>query len=291
MKKFVFLILHYYTKDETIKCVESIESKCTNDFEIVIVDNASSNKSGFELFEKYKNNSKIHVILNEKNLGFANGNNVGFEYIFKSIEFDFIIMCNNDTELINNNFCSLIENEFEYSKFAVLGPKIVLPNNLDFKYPEQIESINELKRKIKMYQVALIKSNLPFYNSFYCLKRNILKNKEVKVDTNKNIENDYFKRKENVLLHGCFLIFSKEYTNVYEGLNPKTFLYYEEQLLFLRIKNKGLLSVYNPSIEIFHNERVSTTASNKTNKKREHFRRKNLLKSAKILLSELKNTN
>ena len=69
MKKFVYLILHYISIDETKKCVESIISKSKKkNYDIVIVDNASPNNSGLQLKEVYKNNKNIHIILNKKNL-------------------------------------------------------------------------------------------------------------------------------------------------------------------------------------------------------------------------------
>ena len=45
--KIVFVILHYLAIDETYKSVDSIEKKIDTDmYKIVIVDNASPDKSG-----------------------------------------------------------------------------------------------------------------------------------------------------------------------------------------------------------------------------------------------------
>jgi GT2 family glycosyltransferase len=80
--KIGFVILHYLAKEETINCVSSIKEKVgTEDYLIVIVDNASSNGSGNELLEKYENDSKVKVLINRENLGFAKGMNVGFQYL------------------------------------------------------------------------------------------------------------------------------------------------------------------------------------------------------------------
>ena len=66
--KFAFVILHYYTVDDTVECVNSIKEleNYNNNVEIVIVDNASPNGSGKEIKEKYENDKKIHVILSER---------------------------------------------------------------------------------------------------------------------------------------------------------------------------------------------------------------------------------
>ncbi|HEM5053539.1 TPA: glycosyltransferase, partial [Streptococcus suis] len=75
-----FIILHYMVKEETIKCVESILEREMDNIQIIIVDNLSPNNSGQELFEYYKGNDIVDVLLNDENAGFASGNNVGYSY-------------------------------------------------------------------------------------------------------------------------------------------------------------------------------------------------------------------
>ncbi len=58
----------------------------TDMYKIVIVDNASPDKSGALLKEHYKNDDHVEVLLNQENLGFARGNNVGFRYAEKNME-------------------------------------------------------------------------------------------------------------------------------------------------------------------------------------------------------------
>ena len=91
---FTFVILHYYTIEDTVNCVQSIKEIETygNNVKIVIVDNASPNRTGKLIQEKYIDDPQIHVILSSENLGFANGNNLGFEYAKKQLKSDFIIL-------------------------------------------------------------------------------------------------------------------------------------------------------------------------------------------------------
>ncbi|UXD44446.1 glycosyltransferase [Enterococcus faecium] len=79
-----FEVLHYETINETIQCVESILSNVINPV-IVVVDNASSNNSGNELIEKFKSYDNVFVLINEKNLGFAKGNNIGYKFCEKNL--------------------------------------------------------------------------------------------------------------------------------------------------------------------------------------------------------------
>lgn len=280
MKKIVFLILHYYTCEDTIKCVESIEKLNYKKVEIVIVDNASKNGTGKELEEIYKNNKKVHIILSEQNLGFANGNNLGFEYAKKNLNPDYIVMCNNDVYMIQEDFCERIIEEERQSNFAVLGPKILLPDNKVCNYSESMPTLKELQITKINHQIYyyLNKLNLRYIYTFLF---KYINKKFTKVCT------DYNSRKENVLINGCCIIFSKVYIDKFDGLDDRTFLYYEEQLLYLRLIRNNMKSVYNPYIMVFHNEGVATKKSTKNKRKRVEFQLKHEIDSLNILIKEL----
>jgi GT2 family glycosyltransferase len=71
---------------------------------------------------------------------------------------------------------------------------------------------------------------------------------------------DYLTRLENVKLHGCFLVFSQTYIQQFDGLDPSTFLYWEEELLYLHMQMRGLKTVYRPDILVYHMEDAATDA-------------------------------
>ena len=288
-QKFVFVILHYITIEDTKKCVESIINRF-NDVNIVIVDNASPNNSGQKLLEMYKDFENIKVILNDCNLGFANGNNIGFKYAKYKLNADFIILCNNDTYILQDNFLKLILDEYSKSKFAILGPKILLPNNKINPVNAKEINIKMIKRDLLRMQIDYITSIL-YINDIYLSVRKILKNVLIKIKLKKNILNvpDPNKRYENIILHGCFLIFSTQYCNKFDGLDDRTFLYREEELLTLRLRKNRLKNVYNPQLEIFHKEYGATNVVTRGNRKKKIFRDKHLINSTKILISDLKN--
>ena len=55
-------------------------------------------------------------------------------------------------------------------------------------------------------------------------------------------------------IHGCFLIFSKHYIDVFDGLYDKTFLYGEEILLKLRCERAGMKMWFLSDLKALHNE-------------------------------------
>ena len=84
------IILNYNADQLLLDCVESIMKTNYDNFEIIVVDNASVDGSHIKCKEKFK---KIRLIENEKNLGYCGGNNVGI----KNAKGDFIVILNPDT--------------------------------------------------------------------------------------------------------------------------------------------------------------------------------------------------
>ncbi len=282
--KIIFLILHYYVIEETQKCVKSIQKNMSNkEYEIVIVDNASTNETGKMLQQMYSGNERIHVIINEENLGFARGNNVGFKFAKEQLNAKFIVMLNNDTKILQSNFSNLIEDEYEKSKFAVLGPKIILKDNSINKIYTKMPSIEEIRKRIRNMKIKYFLIYMHLEKVIKIIKelKKILKKEEATMEQNVN------ERQKNIILQGCCLIFSPKYIEKFDGIDDRTFLFCEEELLFIRLMKNKMISIYNPNIEIYHAEDAATNAITKSNRNKELFVYRNLINSNKILLEEL----
>ena len=279
--KIVFLILHYKVIEETLNCIDSILSNYENEnIDIVIVDNGSNNGSGQSLVEKYKNNSNIHIIINEENLGFARGNNVGFN-LAKKLGAKYIVMTNNDIIFTQKEFCELIRSEYNKYNYSVLGPKIIMPSGIQTVFNARVKSIKEQKVYMILLYIRLFLAYLHLERIFHFLYN--YKSKKRKQINNAD------ECKMDVPVYGCCMIFSDNYIKKFNGIDDRTFLYCEEDLLYLRLKKNHLTEMYNPNLEVLHNHSVSTNSIFKSSRKKEIFSVKNLIKSNKILLEELKN--
>ena len=116
--KVSIIIPHWNNVDVISECLNSISKSDYNDFEIIIVDNASNDNS----VEWIKSNYP-HVILieNDKNYGYAGGCNIGADYA----NGEFLIFLNNDTIQENNWISSLVYTMSSNSRIAALQPKIL----------------------------------------------------------------------------------------------------------------------------------------------------------------------
>lgn len=280
--KITFLILHYYSIEDTIKCIDSIDRLRYKAKDIVIVDNASPNNTGVKLEKLYKKRDDIHIILSKENLGFARGNNLGFKYAKENLNSDFIVMLNNDVYMLQENFCDLIIDEYKNSNFGILGPRILMNNNIvcAYVYSDKMPSLKELKSKLFENKIMY------FFNKIYLRKIISLFIKiKNKFKNNKYIDTSI--RKDDAVLQGACIIFSKQYIDKFDGIDDRTFLYHEELLLYLRVKKHNLKTIYNPYIMVYHNENSSTNKTNTDKRKKFEFVLKNEIQSLEIVIKEL----
>ena len=123
--KFTFVILHYLTTEDTVECIDSIIKNIKYDnYNIIVVDNGSYNNSGEKLKRIYESNKSIKIILNKNNLGFAKGNNLGFNYAKYELNSDFVALINNDTIINQYDFITNIIKSYNKYNFDILGPDI-----------------------------------------------------------------------------------------------------------------------------------------------------------------------
>ena len=85
------IIPNWNGKKFLVECIDSLKAQTFQDFEAILVDNGSTDGSAEFIEEQY--GDWIRVIRNEKNLGFAGGNNVGI----RAARGDYIVLLNNDT--------------------------------------------------------------------------------------------------------------------------------------------------------------------------------------------------
>ena len=117
------IIPHHNNKDILLDCLKSIYQSSYQNFEIIIVDNASSDDS---INHVHVNYPEVIIIKSLKNLGYAGGCNLGA----KDATGDYLFFLNNDTVLDHNCISKLVDKLRSDSKISSVQPKIL---NLDDK--------------------------------------------------------------------------------------------------------------------------------------------------------------
>ena len=125
------IILNYNAGQILLDCFESVIKTNYSNFEIIIVDNASEDKSYRECKEKFENTK---IIENEKNLGYCEGNNIGI----KNAKGEFVVILNPDTTV---DPCWLNELFSAYKKY---GEALYQPKHLSLKEKSIIMSTGNM---------------------------------------------------------------------------------------------------------------------------------------------------
>jgi len=86
------IILNWNEPELTVECVKSVLNQTYEDFEIILIDNASEDDS-FEIFGRELRDEKINQIRCHENIGYAGGNNTGV----LMANGEYVVILNNDT--------------------------------------------------------------------------------------------------------------------------------------------------------------------------------------------------
>lgn len=218
----VFVIILNYNSRDTIKnCLESVFYSDYKNFEVVVVDNNSTDGS-FELAKGIF--PKFHFIKNEKNLGFAAGNNIGIRFALEKMT-DYIFLLNNDAVLEKDTLSKLIR-VAEKENYGIFSPLI----------HDRNDKIWYSGGKINWHSMRAIHLN------------NLPKDK-------KPYPTQY--------ISGCAMLIKKEVFRKTGLLSEDYFLYYEDADFCLRARKNGFGCLIVPSAIVKHLEKSEFNLSNK----------------------------
>ena len=110
------IIVNYNTCPLTCACIDSIfQNVHSCKFEVILVDNASSDNSIIEIKRRYA--SSVKLIASDYNLGFGRANNLGVKHAFGQ----YLFLLNSDTILRNDPFVYFFEFFHTRENIGALG--------------------------------------------------------------------------------------------------------------------------------------------------------------------------
>jgi GT2 family glycosyltransferase len=151
------IIVNWNGWQDTLECLESLYKINYPNYDVVLIDNHSTDKS-LEKIKDYakgkikpqssffnsqsvnkplevveytedeyfetpqKTNHQLFLIQNQDNYGFAGGNNRGIEFALKHLKPDYVLLLNNDT-VVNKNFLTELVKVAEKNDNGFLGAK------------------------------------------------------------------------------------------------------------------------------------------------------------------------
>jgi len=221
---FVSIIIVNWNGRECLKdCLDSLLSISYKNKEIIVVDNASIDNSVVFIEENYP---KVILIKNNKNLGFAQGNNIGL----KKANGDALLLLNPDVIVGETFLDELVKELYKEKSIGAVQPKILM-------YPakNKIDSIGSF---------FLMNGNLYHYG----------REKDHRLSI-------YNRSMEIFSAKGACVLIKKEVLKITGFFDKEYFAYFEDTDLSIRIWIAGYRVLYSPKSIVYH---VGGAAKDKT---------------------------
>ncbi|MGE5446394.1 MAG: glycosyltransferase family 2 protein [Ignavibacteriales bacterium] len=102
----VIIILNLNKKEEILKCLEDVFKLDYSPYEVVVIDNGSTDGSADAISKAF---SEVHLIRSINNLGVSGGRNLGIEYANNNFRYKYLFFLDNDTLVEDSSLTKLTE--------------------------------------------------------------------------------------------------------------------------------------------------------------------------------------
>jgi GT2 family glycosyltransferase len=207
-----------------IDCLRSLRSLETPDVELVVVDNASTDGSAEAVHDAF--GERVRVIINDDNLGFAKGNNVGIQHALEGGA-EFVLLLNNDTVVDSKLIDNLLHTFATDPGIGVAGPKIYYYTPRD---------------------------QIWFAGGEVFLARGTSRH----IGIRQRDEGQFDQQRDVDYITGCALMARREVFESVGLLDPSYVAYYEDVDFCMRAGRAGFRIVYVPGGKVWHKISAST---------------------------------
>lgn len=223
------ILVNYNTTRLLLQAIDSIYEKSAGfTFEVIVVDNNSSENPEKEIREKY--GDQITLISLSENIGFGKANNEGI----KIAKGRYIFLLNTDTYLINNAIYILMQYMDTHLDVGPCG------GNLYNAQLQHTYSYHKIPYGIRSYEISEL--TLGFSRRF--------------------VKYPFYNTSENAIevgnISGADMMLRKSVLDTVGTFDPDFFMYCEESELSWRIRKAGYKNINVPQAKIVHLEGKSS---------------------------------
>lgn len=238
MTKVFVLVLSYNVQNDLIDCLASVKRLIVKDsrLKIVVVDNNSADKTVDTVKKEFP---EVKLIINDKNLGYTGGNNVGIEYCLVQGA-DYVLILNPDITVDKNLVTELLAVTSQKPTIGIVGPKIYFSSGSEYHHDRYQPS--------DLGKVIWWAGGLLDWDNVTTIHRGV-----DEVDTGK-----YDQTEKTETVAGTAMFVKKEVFERTGLFDDKFFLYYEESDFCQRAARYGFELWYAPKAVAWHGNATAT---------------------------------
>jgi GT2 family glycosyltransferase len=210
------VILNWNGADYLGKCLDSVLQQTYDNYEVIVVDNHSTDDSTEIIRTRYPS---VRLITLPSNVGFAKGNNIGFT----ASKGNYVIALNNDTE-VQPNFIEVL-----------------------LSVAEKDGSIGSVGCRIVQYDGSTR------YGPVYSAHGGLVLGRPIAILSRNHFMEVLSRRPAQVLANcGCAVLYRKKVLEKVGGFDPLYFSNWEDHDLGIRMNIAGYPSMYTPTTTVLH---------------------------------------
>lgn len=262
------IILNYNNWEDTLACIDSVEQFNTAPIKYIVVDNGSPRPGAVEALDEalsqrfadqYRRlqEGEAHapilkhttLLVLPTNDGYAQGNNKGLLLTYDDEEIEYTLILNNDTLFIEDIIPGLVKAYQTLPSPALVGPLLLKKDRAGIDYN---------CARLASTPLQTVYHFLCFYIDPFGLRKKWRRRQCLLIGHPELLE------KESVtcdMLSGACILLSKQLFQRMGGLDPNTFLYNEENILYKRTQAMGLKTYIIPRLSLIHVGASSTNQS------------------------------
>jgi GT2 family glycosyltransferase len=122
------IVLNWNGRDDTLDCLDSLSRVDHPHFNVIVVDNGSSDDSVAAVRARYPD---VMILETGANLGYAGGNDVAIRHCLAERNDEFILLLNNDTIVDPTFLTALVHAADAQPDAGIFGPKIYFRDRPD----------------------------------------------------------------------------------------------------------------------------------------------------------------
>lgn len=220
--KVVVIVLNWNQPQHTLECVAACRLLKYDSFEILVVDNASTDQSAALFLEQIPD---VQVLQNSRNEGYAGGNNAG---IRRALEMgaEYLFILNNDAAPSSECLSLLIEAAVNHPEAGIMAPKV-----LQWDHRDRVNSLGTAMDWLHL------RPRLSRYGQ--------------------KDDRSLTKPFSQEILMGCALFLSRQTVELIGELDENFFLIHEDADWCFRARAAGLQTWVVPRACVYHKESKS----------------------------------